>query len=112
MSRHTPGRWHTLPDSPTVVRSDALGPGYFSALLIASDREPNPVHGGGIPTAQAVANARLIAAAPDMLAALIDVKAMLEVYTDPRGRFVESTRGQALSAIRDAIAAIAKAKGE
>lgn len=51
-------------------------------------------------------------AAPDLLAALIDAVAMLEVYTDPRGSRVNaSTAGQARSTIRDARAAIAKAEG-
>lgn len=60
----------------------------------------------------AAARLRLRDAAPDLLAALIDAVAMLEVYTDPRGSRVNaSTAGQARSTIRDARAAIAKAEG-
>lgn len=50
-------------------------------------------------------------AAADLLAVLRDARAMLEVYTSPHLRVEATTRGQALSVIRDAEVAIAKAEG-
>ena len=50
-------------------------------------------------------------AAPELLKALIDAAAMLEVYTYLRGRVNESTSGQARSTVRKARATIAKAGG-
>ncbi|MBC2594913.1 hypothetical protein H5P28_11655 [Ruficoccus amylovorans] len=55
---------------------------------------------GGITNAEAEANARLIAAAPDLLEALEDIVDVLDAL------------GEALAKVKDARAAIAKAKGE
>lgn len=55
-------------------------------------------------------NARLIAAAPNLLTALIDAKAMLEVYVT--GKQNNTTHGQTKSTLRDTAKAIAKARGE
>ena len=58
-----------------------------------------------------IANARLIAAAPDLLAALIDAVAMMDAIAKGQWNWDGSTEGQAKSVARDAIAAIAKARG-
>jgi len=55
--------------------------------------------------------AALVAAAPDLLAALIDAVAMMDAIAKGQWNWDGSTEGQAKSVARDAIAAIAKAKG-
>ena len=55
--------------------------------------------------------AHLVAAAPDLLAALIDAVAMMDAIAKGQWNWDGSTEGQAKSVARDAIAAIAKAKG-
>ena len=55
--------------------------------------------------------AHLIAAAPDLLAALIDAVAMMDAIAKGQWNWDGSTEGQAKSVARDAIAAITKAKG-
>lgn len=70
--KHTPGPWITFQprgDGSVPVRTDGLG------LTICY------VHDGAI--CDAIANARLIAAAPDLLAALKD---LLEAYSKPDER--------------------------
>lgn len=55
--------------------------------------------------------AHLVAAAPDLLAALIDAVAMMDAIAKGQWNWDGSTEGQAKSVARDAIAAITKAKG-
>ena len=55
--------------------------------------------------------AHLVAAAPDLLAALIDAVAMMDAIAKGQWNWDGSTEGQAKSVARDAIAAINKAKG-
>lgn len=68
MSNHTPGPWAVKADSicPQVL-SDSIGTGYYGILASVTQRDPHPQHGGGIPMATTLANARLIAASPDLL---------------------------------------------
>lgn len=61
-AKHTPGPWMQAPLSPTDVIAD-------DRLMIAMAREGM----NGIAREQAAANARLIAAAPELLAALTHV---------------------------------------
>ena len=102
-AEHTPGPW-TLEAGRSIVTQS----GTFH-LSYGSDKHGNPSFRSFVELDR---NAHLIAAAPDMLAALEDAIAMLQVYTDPRGRVNPATRGQAASTIRDAQAAIAKARGQ
>ena len=95
-TKHTPGPW-TVSD-----KTDGACP----VVLFDGFRRVCKVH--GMP-GQLFANACLIAAAPDLLEALSDAAAMLEVYT--AGKANAATRGQAVSTIRDARKAIAKATG-
>ena len=60
-----------------------------------------------IPDVELAANAHLIAAAPDLLRALIDLKALLAAPNKNLPHY----HSQCESAIRDANAAIAKAEG-
>jgi hypothetical protein len=102
---HTPGPWvleirKGLGDASrefTVAEIWASGP-YRGCISYMQSAE----HIDGIGKEELVANARLIAAAPDMLAALI----LAEIAADPTATVDE--RAKAKSAIR---AAIAKAEG-
>lgn len=88
---HTPGPWIVDHDFPTEIRmDDSNGEAVFA--LVAG------VHVSNTEPEQALADARLIAAAPEMLAAL---KAALADFGDDYG-------GPTIDAMR---AAIAKAEG-
>lgn len=70
-TKHTPGPWGIVEPSANyasrLIKADSVGKGYYGFIATATSRDPHPVHGGGISEATAQANARLIAAAPDML---------------------------------------------
>ena len=95
-TKHTPGPWLVLNDSPPAVRTMA---------------------GGNIaPEVCTVADARLIAAAPDMLAALEGIAALDFAPHSTEGCAVEAMDGaegcEVCRALETARAALAKAKGE
>ena len=72
------------------------------------------IHGGymtGLDDQTLLRESLLVAAAPDLLAALIDAVAMMDAIAKGQWNWDGSTEGQAKSVARDAIAAIAKAKG-
>lgn len=97
MSKHTPGPWDVLPYVDAIKILDSNG----SSIALVCDRwtdEP------GMPPD----NARLIAAAPDMLAALQRLCEQAEMTEDYRDSF----DGTLVNACKQARAAIAKAKGE
>lgn len=99
---HTPGPWEVAPSHCSVLGNpDAAG---FDDLCVVADCEPDDPC--CVPADQQDANARLIAAAPDLLAALEDAKQWLEHELgrpSPDGPY-----GQRLSVY---AAAIAKARG-
>jgi hypothetical protein len=69
-TKHTPGPWrlgHPDAVSELTIVADAVGVGYYGVIGGATQRDPHPVHGGGIPQAVAEANARLMIAAPELL---------------------------------------------
>lgn len=98
MSGHTPGKWRVCtlahPEDRTVV---VYGPSF-------SDPVATGIARAGIDASEAHANARLIAAAPDLLAAL---KALL-VLADEHGWGGSAWDDGWI----DARAAISKAEGE
>ncbi len=109
MSKHTPGPWvadwtRAGKTAWKVVGADGRG---VSTVLVSQDR----------PAAEKEANARLIAAAPDLLEAAKDVTAMLELFADEL-RIKESADGisrqsdDAFRKLADLRAAIAKAEAE
>jgi hypothetical protein len=111
MSKHTPGPWAVadLPHS-IVVRTESPKKSKFGANRYAAiggfDRaDPDQL-------AEAMANARLIAAAPELLAALDN----LARYADTCELFLKETHpGKAAALggrVSKAIAAIAKANGD
>ena len=95
MSKHTPGPW--IVDEACLVWAEAAGE--YVALTDHDDAAP-------IPMEQREANARLIAAAPELLEAL-------EALSPHRTGYGQSMDWQAYNeAQKKARAAIAKAKGE
>jgi len=104
MSKHTPGPWQVLPeecDKPYIrIRGTVLGGRYKIANVITPSYE-------GVHEREAVetrANARLIAAAPELLEAL---KAFVADWSDDTGMSSPS-----YESVRLAREAIAKAEGE
>lgn len=85
-TKHTPGPWTASGNSSDynsrIIRSDLVGMGYYGIIATATQRDSNPVHGGGIDHDTANANARLIAASPDMHAALTTIIDRLEAMAE------------------------------
>ena len=102
--QHTPGPWHTDKASPfTVKRTDTF---LFQDAIAHVNHRP-PVGGG-------IANARLIAAAPDLLEALQAIVATLDQpvqHTDTPGS-AAILRTDSRIARETAKRAIAKVTGE
>ena len=96
MNKHTPGEWR--------VRNNSIGGPFVSSDngTIADVRTFGGVHVGGHQHPETIANARLIAAAPDMLDELLFV---LDWAVTERGPL----RKQEIESIR---AVIAKATGD
>jgi hypothetical protein len=101
-AKHTPGPWVFLEDGRTETPENACeplticGPKADDLANVYSNDDATV----SIARAQAVANARLIAAAPDLLEALLNVMAM------------ESLWGRTGTIPDQARAAIAKATGQ
>jgi hypothetical protein len=91
---HTPGPWTA---KPTPASS------YFDWSVEAKSG-PGRVMSIGVMTDNTVADAKLIAAAPDLLAALRRTQALLFLRTD-------ASDDEAMATLRAALAAIAKAQG-
>lgn len=71
MNECTPGPWVLdLSGTSPSIRAPSIGSGYFSGIGVASQRDPNPVFGGGVTMSEAIANARLFATARELLGAL------------------------------------------
>ena len=103
MSKHTPGPW--------VIEHDSDGESYWRAAIVAGDVIIAD-YVGSEHSDKAWFNAHLIAAAPDLLAALqsarfaMSVQRALEAQTNPK-------RAAHWNVIMDAAtAAIAKAEGQ
>ena len=93
MSKHTPGPWEVEQDGPwTLVRG--------RDPELPSDDIPGPLVCTPADNGYTQANAHLIAAAPDLLAALKEIVAGISVGTDPDHPWIKEAR-----------AAIAKAEG-
>lgn len=80
-NEHTPGPWsiHTESEHPCPRIDGPNGRGVASA----TQRDPHPTLGMGITTQEAMANSRLIASAPDLLAALQLVAGEVTDYVRP-----------------------------
>ena len=64
------------------LSAESVGAGYFGSIGCATQRDPHPVHGGGISRDTALANATLWAAASLLLASLDELVAL---YADAIG---------------------------
>jgi hypothetical protein len=113
MSKHTPGPWQVMNDydGATIVVANVDGETFSDGTSTFSYDFVCDTYGDGDDDSRskavAIANARLIAAAPDMLAAL---KAMDAALCDGFGTQAARMAGRkALIAVR---AAIAKAEGQ
>ena len=111
MSKHTPGPWSVGEVSHKKQRVDidslhadqTVGHQTWRGLARAYGCEDMPAEG----TAAMLANARLIAAAPELLEALKEAHNALELFASD-----ESPSGQiAVAAVMEARAAIAKTTG-
>jgi hypothetical protein len=110
-AKHTPGPWEYVPSSEhhgPYVTSE-FGSTICDCYVMSRPDLPATRNGGEsrpIPFLHEMAdpNARLIAAAPDLLAALIEMKDFA------RGYLSEMDEGE-VEALKRAVAAIAKAEG-
>ena len=91
-TKHTPGPWTVSPSAKASTLTRVFDK---TGKLVASANGPGLSEGG-----EAESNARLIAAAPDMLQALLVLRSYFE------------GKGQIPNALAPAIAAIAKATNE
>lgn len=99
MSKHTPGPWCLSDESPMIIED--------KHKVIVGSASTYP-HSGYFPSEnEAKANARLIAAAPDLLEAL---KSIAEFWN--RDHNEKALIGACWHAVETAEAAIAKAEGE
>jgi len=104
MTKHTPGPWHYKKDGFKIsignksTRHDYLEHDYTVAVI-----NDNSV--------QSEVNARLIAAAPDLLVALRDVLELL-MNMDEDAPYSNNNRGRRMAAITKLAAAIAKGEGD
>jgi len=110
--KHTPGPWRVddiganclFIKGGVHVESGASASEreYYRNLATITQRDPHPRLDGGIHRKVTMANARLIAAAPELLEALRDTLALLEAYC---GDAEPCTRDQARAAIAKATGA-------
>jgi hypothetical protein len=123
MSAHTPGPWtfEVVEFTCGQIRSKAIEAdagtaplnNYYQTLATVTQRDNHKVYGGGITREQMLANTALIAAAPEMLAALIALIAEREACEnllrefDPG--FKEGVESPGLWFARNVVA---KAKGQ
>ena len=103
-TKHIPGPWFIDPEEPlSITAADGDNHPWLVARAVwfcGHEEETAP------------ANARLISAAPDLLAALEAVLSSLKAYRKRNTRIAYDIAMQANSAEEAAIAAIAKARGQ
>lgn len=101
MTAHTQGPWtiNTQADYPNPRIDGPNG----RAVGHAIQRDPHPVTGQGITPAEALANARLMAAGPELLGAAIDAERAIDIL------LVSHHANKADAALESLRAAIAKA---
>ena len=107
--KHTPGEW----------KADIEDDGLQLILITAGDEVIAEVHGDPRPvsdtedcTEEGIANGKLIAAAPDLLDALITVRNWISLSPITRGLSTREQLAEAFDLARTINAAIAKATGQ
>ena len=112
-TQHTPAPWTVLEDSDSSRPITIAGPADDDLVNVYSSDNATVA----IPHAESIANARLIAAAPDMLAALAAALPAVTAAAAEHPKWTDHYSGQVqdpfgLHALADQItAAITKAKG-
>lgn len=105
MSKHTPGPWEIVQmDHGIVVRTESPKKTRYDAsryAVVGGFERSDPEQ-----LAEAIANARLIAAAPDLLKSLVDLVGLANAAMREVGEYDIETE------LADARAAIAKAEGK
>jgi hypothetical protein len=114
-AKHTPGPWQVSRDNDTTltivapwsdkVRTGAEGWGDYRGIHTASITHHSGY--GAVPREHAEANAALIAAAPELLEALKELKQLLDMVLAVNGGLPPDANGPAAKA----LAAILKATG-
>lgn len=99
MSKHTPGPWRQFEHNGNVMV--CAGPSHLATVAI----------GGAMDESSDRANARLIAAAPELLDALRTILEYAECYDDAGPRAAGWQSAELRADIEAARAAIAKAEG-
>lgn len=104
--KHTPGPWKQHPDYPWIIKEDNAPISEDGVSICNTTGHPDS---GFFPTpSEARANARLISAAPELLAALQDLKREL-ILSNVDPDYIES---HFRKSINNAEAAISKAIGD
>jgi hypothetical protein len=109
MSGHTPGPWQFCDDCGATA-SPAIRP-HGTGYLVAAVNRHEPL-GDDDPAGHWLANGRLLAAAPDLLAALHLAADALADYSDVNDGQDGPTPNRAMSALQEIDAVIAKAEGK
>jgi hypothetical protein len=104
---HTPGPWHMIPDASDFTRAVSRSPAYDPFPIARVNM--GKTHATDEDFAELKANARLIAAAPDLLAALESACDDITLLTI--GRCPRSLVDEIMQRYTQARAAIARAKG-
>ncbi len=108
-SKHTPGPWITTPTFSHVFRNE----GEHDGVICAMPRNDSPIQWVCDPASlENSANARLIAAAPDLLEALKEVIQSVENWACACEINGEGKNNAAAVYVRNARQAIAKAEGK
>lgn len=87
----TPSPWVIRDDGQSyampIIDSPNVGKGYFASIGHATQRDPNPVYGGGISIQTATANGHLMAHAPRLLEIAQEMRARLAEWESFREQF-------------------------
>lgn len=106
-AQHTPGPWAV--DKDAAIGGYRVNATNGRGVVFATQRDEHPAIGQGISHAESLANARLISAAPDLLAALVEMRYLFDLMC---GLGFNPAEGRYGSPKANADAAIAKATGE
>ncbi len=88
-------------ESIAVQKCEAIDRAYYTILTVATERAAHPIYGGCITDGEALANARLIAAAPELLLACQQAEHWLAAELEHPG---DAKPDEILRVLRAAIA--------